>query len=185
MKTASLVLPTAALCLVCTTGTRAQTGPNSSPSSQISLRAGLSSPSSGAAKEVRSRYLVAGASYGVKAGSGSASTSEVYLDYVGASGGEGKNVTVWGLGFSGRSSLSKSDSPASGGMKPFIEAGGGYYFGKASGDGDTHKKNGLGTRLDIGLEFGSRFFGQVGYAFLPKLGDINPSGFRVQIGLRL
>jgi len=183
MKTASLVLPPAALCLVClvfTTRAEAQTG-SSPSSSQISLRAGLSAPSSGAAKEVRSRYLVAGASYGVKAGSVSASTSEVYLDYVGASGSEGKNVTVWGLGFSGR----KSSSSTLGGMTPFTEAGGGYYFGKASGVGDTRKKNGVGARVDIGLEFGSRFFGHVGYAYLPKLGDINPSGFRVQVGLRL
>jgi hypothetical protein len=194
MKTVSLalpplVVPPAALrltCLVClagtcATGAWAQTAPGGSPSSQISLRVGLSAPGSSAAKDVRSRYLVAGASYGKKAAGAAASTSEVYLDYVGASGSEGKNVTVWGVGASGR----KSSSPMSGGMTPYTEVGGGFYFGKASGVGDTRKKNGLGARLDLGLEFGSRFFGQVGYAYLPKLGDINPSGFRIQVGLRL
>ncbi|MDR3707056.1 MAG: hypothetical protein P4L33_02050 [Capsulimonadaceae bacterium] len=114
---------------------------------------------------------------GKAAGSALAAT---YIDYFG--GSTGPRVNVVGFGMSERVASPSEDGAAASGNQQFFTGGGAGAYNVSSSNGNGFV---LGAKFFAGVDAGGQFITEFGYNLISAKNGINPSGFFMQMGLRL
>ncbi|MDR3707218.1 MAG: hypothetical protein P4L33_02880 [Capsulimonadaceae bacterium] len=149
----------------------------------IVLRLGVEWPNDAATRTWAGYAPVyAGIDYAIgQTGPVGTSISSLYLDYWGGAV-NGGDVNVYGFGLSDRVYATPAGgTPGQTGQQYFTGGGfGAYQISDSNGNGTV-----FGVKLFGGVEFSQKVILQLGYNLLPAKTGLNPSGFNLQLGLRM